>query len=155
MKKSAGIIAYKIDNGIKVLLCHFGGPYWENKDNGAWSFSKGEVSKEEKVFEAAQREFSEETGLTIKTPVNYLGTKKISRKKLAIMFYTKTDLDISNCKSNTFEIEYPKGSGVIGKFPEMDKYEWMDIDTARVKIVGSQLFFLNRLEEKVRKEELL
>jgi predicted NUDIX family NTP pyrophosphohydrolase len=71
------------------------------------------------------------------------------------MFYTKTDLDISNCKSNTFEIEYPKGSGVIGKFPEMDKYEWMDIDTARVKIVGSQLFFLNRLEEKVRKEELL
>ena len=83
MKRSAGILVYKIeDNDIKILLCHFGGPYKKNIDIGGWSLSKGELKAKEKVLQTAQREFKEETNLTISTPINYLGTKKISRKKL-------------------------------------------------------------------------
>ena len=151
MKRSAGVLAYKLDNkNIKVLLCHFGGPYWENTDIGGWSLPKGEVSKNETVSEAAQREFREETNQEIVSPINYLGTKKISRKKLAIMFYTNYDFDISSCKSNTFNIEFPKGSGNIQSFPEMDKYEWMSIGEAKNKIIDNQLYFIERLEEKFR-----
>lgn len=151
MKKSAGILVYKIeDNIIKVLLCHFGGPYWQNTDIGGWSLSKGEVNKSEKIIDTAKREFEEETNLKINTSIDYLGSKKISRKKLAIMFYTKADFDLSDCKSNTFELEYPKGSGKKQTFPEMDKYEWMDIDKAKKKIIKNQLFFLNKLESKIK-----
>lgn len=152
MKRSAGILTYKIeDDMIKVLLCHFGGPYWENTDIGGWSLAKGEVSKKEKVLETAKREFMEETNLNIVAEVDYLGTRKISRKKLAIMFYTNCDFDISNCKSNTFQLEYPKGSGIMQTFPEMDKYDWMSIDEAKEKIIKNQLYFLEKLEQKLGK----
>lgn len=152
MKRSAGILIYKIEeNDIKVLLCHFGGPYWENTDIGGWSLSKGEVSKGEMVLETAKRELLEETNLILTAPINYLGTKKISRKKLVIMFYANSDFELSNCKSNTFELEFPKGSGNIQLFPEMDKYEWMSINEAREKIIKNQLYFLNKLEEKLYK----
>lgn len=150
MKRSAGILVYKIEeNDIKILLCHFGGPYWENTDIGGWSLSKGEVAGNEKALATAKREFNEETNLTVSTPINYLGTKKISKKKLAIMFYTESDFDISNCKSNTFTLEHPKGSGQIQEFPEMDKYEWMNMELAKTKIIKNQLYFLNKLEEQV------
>ena len=150
MKKSAGVLVYKIeDNKIKILLCHFGGPYWQNVDIGGWSLSKGEVNEFEKVIETAKREFEEETNLRISTSLKYLGSKKISKKKLAIMFYTNADFDLLDCKSNTFELEYPKGSGKKQIFPEMDKYEWMNIDKAKEKIIKNQLFFLNKLEQKL------
>ena len=149
MKRSAGILVYKIEkNNIKVLLCHFGGPYWENTDIGGWTLSKGEVNNGEKVLETAKREFIEETNLNLTAPIDYLGTKKISRKKLAIMFYTNSDFELSNCKSNTFELEFPKGSGNIKSFPEMDKYEWMNLNDAKKKIIKNQLYFLNKLEAK-------
>ncbi len=146
MIRSAGVITYKIENDkIKVLLCHAGGPYRKNIDEGAWTFSKGEVDKKEKVIDAAKREFLEETNLKITTDINYLASKKISRRKLVIMFYTNSDFDLSNCKSNTFELEFPRGSGNIQTYHEMDKYEWMDVDTARKKVMRSQLYFLDRL----------
>lgn len=150
MKKSAGILVYKKDNNIiKVLLCHFGGPYWENADIGGWSIPKGESLKEESIIETAKREFNEETNLELVSSVEYLGSKKVSKRKLAIIFYTKYDFDLSNCKSNTFTIEHPRGSGSIKEYPEMDKFEWLDINTAKKKIIKNQLFFLNKLEEKI------
>ena len=151
MKRSSGIIAYKIENDIlKVLLCHFGGPYKRNLDIGGWTLSKGEKEENEKIIETAIREFKEETNLDVKTEINYLKTKKVSRRKLLIMFYTNSDFDITNCKSNTFEIEYPKGSNKRETFSEMDKYEWMDINTAKKKIIKNQLFFLERLEKELK-----
>lgn len=150
MKKSAGILVYKKDNNIiKVLLCHFGGPYWENADIGGWSIPKGERLKEESIIETAKREFNEETNLELVSSVEYLGSKKVSKRKLAIIFYTKYDFDLSNCKSNTFTIEHPRGSGSIKEYPEMDKFEWLDINTAKKKIIKNQVFFLNKLEEKI------
>lgn len=151
MKKSSGIIAYKIENNVlKVLLCHFGGPYKRNLDIGGWTLSKGEKEEKEKLINTAIREFKEETNLDIKTKLNYLASKKVNRRKLVIMFYTNSDFDIINCKSNTFEIEFPKGSGKREIFSEMDRYEWMDIKTAKEKIIRNQLFFLERLEKVLK-----
>ena len=153
MKRSAGILVYKIEeNSIKVLLCHFGGPYWENIDIGGWSLSKGEIDEGEKAIDAAIREFKEETNLDVTTPINYLGSRKASRKKLNIMFYTNSDFNLDNCKSNTFDLEFPEGSGKIETFPEMDKYEWMSIKEAKQKIIKNQLYFLNRLELELNKK---
>ena len=150
MKKSAGILVYKIKNKeIQILLCHLGGPYFRNIDEGAWSISKGEKNKEEKILQTAIREFKEETNLDVTNNVNYLISKKISKKKLVVMFYLKKDYDIKKCKSNYFKIEYPRKSGNIKTFPEMSKYEWMSIKDAKKKIIKNQLFFINKLEEKL------
>lgn len=150
LKRSAGILVYRKENdSIQVLLCHFGGPYWEGIDEGAWAIPKGELSKGENIVEAAKREFKEETNLDIDKDIQYLGSRKVSHRKLAIIFYLENDYDLSNCFSNTFELEYPKDSKKISKFPEMDKYEWMDISKAKEMIIKNQLFFLERLEDIV------
>ena len=149
LKKSAGILVYKKEcESIQVLLCHFGGPYWDGINKGAWSIPKGELSKEEDIL-SAKREFKEETNLEINDELKYLGSKKVSHKKLAIIFYVEKDFNLDNCYSNTFNLEYPKGSGKICKFPEMDKYEWMEISKAKNMILNSQLYFLNKLEEVI------
>ena len=150
LKRSAGILVYKMEgNKIKVLLSHFGGPYRKNIDNGGWSIPKGEYNKKEKAKDAAKREFNEETSLTPPKNIEYLTSKKVSNKKLAIMFYVKDDFDISNCYSNKFSMEYPKGSGIKQNYPEMDAYEWMDISKAKEKIIKSQLHFIEKLEQKL------
>ena len=81
MKKSAGILLYKKEKEqIMVLLAHFGGPYWENKDQGAWSVQKGIVETKEKVIDAAKREVEEETNICINNPIDFLASKKVSKK---------------------------------------------------------------------------
>lgn len=149
LKRSAGILIYKLENEtIKVLLGHMGGPYWQNVEKGSWSIPKGEF-KNELAINAAIREFNEETGLTIKKEnINYLSSKKVSHKKLIVTFYKEGNYTLNNTKSNTFELEWPKGSGIIKKFPEIDKVEWLDIETAKEKILRNQVYFLNKLEEK-------
>ena len=148
LKKSAGILVYKIENNEpKVLLSHFGGPFWEGIDKGGWSIPKGELAKDENILDAAKREFKEETNLDLDVQLNYLGSKKVSHRKLAIIFYALKDFDLSKCKSNTFKLEYPSGSGKYCDFPEMDKYEWMDISKAKEMIIANQLYFIYKLED--------
>jgi len=154
MKRSAGVIAYKIENKkIKVLLCHFGGPYWQNIDKGAWSFPKGECFKKEKAIETAKREFEEETNLKITTNIDFLSSKKVNNKKLVIMFYTNSNFELQECKSNYFELEFPKNSGNIQTFPEMDQYKWIDIEVSKKMIVKNQRYFLEKLEEKLKQSK--
>ena len=150
MKRSAGILPYKyIDNKLYVYLEHPGGPYYENRD--IWSICKGEYI-EEKPIDAAIREFREESGVSIsKDKLSFLSSHKVHNNKLVTIFITNTDIDPSKMTSNTFTKEYPKGSGIIQEFPEMDRYEWMDINIAKEKIVESQLYFLNKLEEKLER----
>lgn len=150
MKHSAGILVYKIeDNQCKVLLCHMGGPYWQNIDKGAWSIPKGEF-KEEKAMDAALREFQEETGFhTNKKKLTFLGSKKQANNKLVTVFTTNDDFDATKATSNTFLKEWPKGSGNIQEFPEMDKAEWIDVAEAKQKILKGQVYFLSKLEEKL------
>lgn len=153
MKRSAGILVYHYEDKIlKVLLCHMGGPYWKDIDNGAWSIPKGEVEKE-KVIEAAIREFQEETGFSVQQDkLEFLGSKKQSSRKLVILFSTYNDFDASKAKSNTFKKEWPKGSGEIKDFKEMDKAEWFDIKEAKTKILTGQRYFLKKLENKLENE---
>ncbi len=150
LKRSAGILVYKkVEDRLYVLLCHFGGPYWEGIDEGAWAIPKGELGKKEACVKAAKREFSEETNLDSNFDLEYLGSTKVSHRKLAIIFCSCKDFDLSKCKSNTFKLEWPKGSGKISEFPEMDKYEWMDISTAMRKIIPNQRYFIKKVLEKV------
>ena len=149
MKHSAGVLVYKIENNqLKVLLCHMGGPYWQNVDIGAWSIPKGKFKKE-KAITAATCEFQEETGFNIdQKDLKFLGSKKQSNNKLVTIFSTNHDFDVSKAKSNTFIKEWPKGSGNMREFPEMDKAEWLDIEEAKKKILKGQVFFLERLERE-------
>lgn len=147
LKRSAGILVYKIeDNVVKVLLSHFGGPFWKGIDKGGWSIPKGELSNGENTIDAAKREFKEETNLDVNKELKFLGSKKVSHRKLAIIFYVSDDFDLSKCCSNTFRLEYPRGSNEYCEFPEMDKYEWMDISKAKEMIIDNQLYFINKLD---------
>ena len=145
--RSAGVIPYKIiDNEIYVFLEHPGGPFCEGKD--VWSVCKGEYSKKEKALDAALREFTEESSLHLeKDKLKYLYSHKVSNRKLVTMFTINKDLDSTHIKSNTFEVEYPKGSGKIKTFPEMDKANWFKIDEAEQKIFNNQKIFIRKLKE--------
>ena len=149
MKRSAGILPYKyVDDKIYVYLEHPGGPYYENRD--IWSICKGEYIKE-KAIDAAVREFREEAGVSIsKDELTYLSSHKVDNRKLVTIFITKTDIDPSKMTSNTFTKEYPKDSGIICEFPEMDKAKWFSIDEAYEKIYKSQIPFLSKLEEVLK-----
>lgn len=150
MKKSAGILFFKKEEEtIKVLLCHPGGPYWEGTYLHSWGIPKGELDKNEKLKEAAVREFKEETNLEIKKELNFLYTKKVSNNKLVTIFYIEDDLDLSNCKSNTFSLEWPKGSKIINEYPENDKFEWIEIEEAYELIFIQQTIFLDKLKERI------
>lgn len=151
MKKSSGVLLWKKENDkCYVLLTHFGGPYWENLDAGAWSLQKGLVESNEKVFDAAKRESFEETNLVIENDINYLATKKVSKKKLVIMFESYFDGNITNFKSNTFTLEWPINSGIFNEYPEMDEIKWFSIEETKKYIHPTQAFFIDRLETIIK-----
>ncbi len=147
MKKSAGILPYKIeDNKIFVYLEHPGGPYWTGKDK--WSICKGEY-KNEPAIDAAIREFTEETGFTVnKDELFFIKSVKLeSSNKLITIFGLNKDFDASKMKSNTFNLEWPPKSGNMVEFPEMDEGRWIEIKTAKNKIFKGQEKVLDKLEE--------
>lgn len=152
MKKSAGVLVYKKEkNEIKVLLCHMGGPFWEENDLGGWCIPKGEIQNE-KTIDTAIREFNEETGFIIeKTKLEFLASKKQLSRKLDVIFMATNDYDASKAFSNTFKREYPKGSGVICEFPEMDMADWIELQEAKKKILKGQRYFLEKLEQRIEK----
>ena len=153
MKRSAGILLYKKENNrFLVLLAHFGGPYWDKQDKGAWSVQKKKKKKEEKVLDAAKREVAEETNLEITNNISFLAARKVAKNKLAIMFYSYFDGDISSFKSNTFQMEWPKKSKQLMEFPEMDKIKWFPLEEAKEYIHPTQRFFIDKLEEQLTRE---
>ncbi len=152
MKRSSGILVYKVENGYTyVLLTHMGGPYWSGIDKKAWSIPKGEYKKSENAIECAKREFKEETNIEINNNLIFLGSHKVSNNKLAIIFLIEKNADLSNFKSNCFELEYPKGSGKKQKFPEMDQIKWFKLDEAKEYILPNQIYFINKLERKIKR----
>jgi predicted NUDIX family NTP pyrophosphohydrolase len=145
--KSAGVLAYRTTAGrIEVLLVHPGGPFWANKDEGAWSIPKGEYAAREKPEEVARREFSEELGVGLSAPLQPLGEIRQRGGKLVEAFAAEFDLNVDAIISNTFEIEWPPRSGRRQRFPEVDRAAWFDLTTAREKINVAQRELLNRLE---------
>ena len=147
MKLSAGIVLYRSTHGhVEVLLGHMGGPFWARKDAGAWTIPKGENEIDADAFTTACREFEEEVGVPVPaTEFTDLGEVRQSSGKIVRAWAAEGDLDPATSVSNTFEIEWPPKSGEIQTFPELDRVEWFDLDTARPKIVTAQREFLDRL----------
>jgi predicted NUDIX family NTP pyrophosphohydrolase len=146
---SAGLLLYRRrGREIEVLLAHMGGPFWSRKDAGAWSLPKGEYEGDEEPLAAARREFAEELGLP--APAGRaldLGTIKQAGGKVVQAWALEGDLDTDAVRSNSFELEWPRGSGTVQSFPEVDRAAWFDLQSARVKLVKGQVGFLERLSE--------
>jgi predicted NUDIX family NTP pyrophosphohydrolase len=150
IKKSAGILLFRFkDLTLQIFLVHPGGPFWSKKENGAWSIPKGEFSDDEDPREAAKREFKEETGEEITIDLLPLTPIKQKSGKVIHAFAGNQDLDEQNITSNTFTIEWPPRSGKMEEFPEVDKGEWFDIATAKEKLNGSQICFIDELLERI------
>jgi predicted NUDIX family NTP pyrophosphohydrolase len=145
---SAGILLYRRRRDFEVLLVHPGGPFWANKDEGAWSIPKGEHPEEEDPRKAAWREFREELGAPPPEgdPID-LGEVIQKAGKVVRAFALEGDLDPAQVVSNTFAIEWPPRSGRIREFPEVDRAEWFGTIQARAKLNPAQVAFLDRLEE--------
>ena len=145
--KSAGVLAFrKQGRTLEVLLVHPGGPFWRNKDLGAWSIPKGEFDDTEDAETAARREFAEEIGTALSVPLIPMGEIRQRGGKTVIAFAVETDVDVGQIKSNIFEIEWPPRSGRRQSFPEIDRAEWFGLKMAREKINAAQVPFLERLQ---------
>jgi predicted NUDIX family NTP pyrophosphohydrolase len=148
---SAGLLLYRARDGVvEVLLAHPGGPFWAKEDDGAWSSPKGEYVTGEDPWIVAQREFVEEIGLPVPVgPRTDLGAVKQPSGKIVTAFAVRGDLDITDAHSNTFELEWPRGSGQIRTYPEVDRVGWFSVAEATKKLLRGHLPFLDRLVEQV------
>ena len=144
--QSAGLLCYRYrDQLLEVFLVHPGGPFWARRDDGAWSLPKGLIETGEAALAAAKREFREETGFTADGEFLALGELKQRSGKIVHAWAVQMDLDASQVKSNTFTLEWPKGSGHVREYPEVDRGGWFSLAAARQKIYTGQAVFLDRL----------
>ena len=153
-RRSAALLVYRWTGArLDVLVAHMGGPLWARKDAGAWSIPKGELEPGEEPLAAAVREFTEEMGSPPPAPADRTGYLRLpdarQSNKIITTFAVEGSFDAATAQSNTFELEWPPGSGKIQHFPEMDRAEWYDVDTARVKVVKGQVAILDALREAV------
>jgi predicted NUDIX family NTP pyrophosphohydrolase len=148
---SAGLLLYRVRDGRpEVLIGHMGGPFWAKKDEGAWSVFKGEYDDAEEPLAAARREFEEETGRPPPDgPVVDLGEVRQSSGKRVTAWAIEGDFDPSTLQSNTFTVEWPPRSGRQAEFPEVDRVEWFDLETARAKLVKAQAAFIDALAREL------
>ena len=144
---SAGLLLHRVGTGgPEVLIGHPGGPFWARKDEGAWSIPKGEYDSGADPWAAATREFAEELGSPVPDgPRSNLGTVTQPGGKILTVFAIHADFDVDTMCSNTFTLEWPKGSGRLRKFPELDRVAWLPVAAARVKLLKGQQVFLDRL----------
>ncbi len=152
-KKSAGLLMYRFRDGEpQVLLVHPGGPFWAKKDWGSWSIPKGEYAEADDPFEAARREFREETGIAPSGdpgPYLRLTPRKQAGGKVVSCWAFEGDLDAAAIISNTFEMEWPPRSGKQASFPEVDRAEWFPLGIASRKILPGQSGFIDELRRFV------
>lgn len=143
---SAGLLIWRKNNDqIEVLLVHPGGPFWAKKDEGAWSIPKGLIEEGEDMLNAAKRETKEETGFEADENFLDLGEIKLKSSKIVRSWAVEGNFDVTKIKSNSFEIDWPPRSGQKQKFPEVDRGEYFDIETAKIKINPAQAEFIYRL----------
>jgi predicted NUDIX family NTP pyrophosphohydrolase len=148
-KHSAGLLVYRLRGPgaqIEVLLVHPGGPYWARRDDGWWSLPKGEVDGEEDELEAAEREFEEELGSPAPPgPRTHLGEVTQTGGKRVRAWALEGEVDVSEIDGGTFELEWPPRSGVVRRFPEIDRAGWFGLEEARTKLLQAQVPLLDRL----------
>ncbi len=148
-KRSAGLLMYRRKKELEVFLVHPGGPFWAEKDLGAWSIPKGEYEVDEEPLAAARREFEEETGFSAAGSFIELGELKQPSGKIVSAWAFEGDFDANDLRSNTFEMEWPPRSGQKMEFPEVDRGSWYSVEEARRRLTPSQIIFVDRLLPKV------
>jgi predicted NUDIX family NTP pyrophosphohydrolase len=149
--QSAGILLYKYENGaLHVLLVHPGGPFWARKDEGAWSIPKGVCEPGEDMLQTARREFHEETGSAIEGEFRELGALRQPSGKIVHAWVVEGHFDVTTLRSGTFTLEWPRKSGTVREYPEVDRASWFTIPEARVKMLKGQRPFLDRLEDLLK-----
>lgn len=147
---SAGLLLFRRRDGrLELLLAHPGGPFWRNRDDGAWTIPKGVPESDEPLLEAARREFAEETGTRPDGAALPLGSIRQKAGKTVHAWAVEGDLDASRIVSNTMRIEWPPRSGRWTEIPEVDRCAWLDPDTARRKLNPAQAAFVDRLLESL------
>jgi predicted NUDIX family NTP pyrophosphohydrolase len=150
-KRSSGILLYRSrdDGETEFLLVHPGGPYWAKRDEGAWSIPKGGIEGEEDSRAAALRELDEElgSGAPDLEPEELIDLGSIRQRagKVVDAWAAEGDFDPAELDSNTFEMEWPPKSGREVEFPEVDRADWFDLESARQKLLPAQGEFLDRL----------
>jgi predicted NUDIX family NTP pyrophosphohydrolase len=151
MKQSAGILLFrKKGSSHQVFLVHPGGPFWKNKDTGAWSIPKGEFDNDEEPLDAARREFLEETGIEVNGNFVKLGAVKLKSGKVVHAWALEKDINPANVHcASLIDIEWPPRSGKRISIPEVDKGEWFPLPEAVIKINPAQVNFINELQAKV------
>ena len=142
-RRSAGVVVYRHgDRGLEFFLVHPGGPFWAQKDVGAWSIPKGELDPDEDPLAAARRELEEETGarptgpFVALTPIRQKGGKEV------VAWAVEGDLEPDQVRSNTFTMEWPPRSGRMQEFPEVDRAAWFTMSEAADRINPAQLALL-------------
>ncbi|UVJ38985.1 NUDIX domain-containing protein [Arthrobacter sp. CJ23] len=150
--RSAGILLYRRSaaSELEVWIAHMGGPFWARKDAHAWSIPKGEYTEDEDPLAAAHREFAEEIG-TPAPAVEYvlLGAFRQPSGKIITVFTAETDFEPGLIVSNTFDLEWPRGSGIVRSYPEIDDAVWASEAEARTKLVKGQLPILDALVRRL------
>jgi len=148
--RSAGVLLFRRRAGrTEVLLIKPGGPFWRNKDEGAWMIPKGAVEQGESPIEAAVREFEEETGTRLESTPFPLARVRQAGGKQVEAFALEGDLDASAVTSNEFELEWPPRSGQRQRYPEVIEARWMTLAEGRRMMLKSQLPLLDALEDKL------
>ncbi len=148
-KTSAGLLLYRFrDRVLEFLLVHPGGPFWKNKDVGAWTIPKGELAEGEDPLNAATREFEEELGFKPAGPFTELAPVKQKGGKIVQAWAFEGDCDPSRVKSNTFKMEWPPRSGRQVEFPEVDRAEFFDFEEAKKKINAAQVPLLDEVRRQ-------
>jgi predicted NUDIX family NTP pyrophosphohydrolase len=150
--RSAGILLYRQGGagGAEIWIAHMGGPFWARKDARAWSIPKGEYAQDENPLAAAEREFAEEMGSPAPSAdYHELGAFRQPSGKVITVFTAETDFAPARIVSNTFALEWPKGSGTVRDYPEIDDARWIGVQEARTKLVGGQLPILDALLQQL------
>ncbi|NMH28782.1 NUDIX domain-containing protein [Flavobacterium silvaticum] len=147
-KKSAGILLFQ-KQPLRFFLVHPGGPFWKNKDDGAWSIPKGEFEADELPMSTAIREFREETGIDLSDETNFIELQPVKLKsgKVVFAFALEKNADPDSIISNTFEIEWPPKSGRLLEIPEVDKAAWFEYEEAVAKINSGQIPLLDEVKQ--------
>jgi len=149
-KQSAGILVYRfVNDHCEVLLIHPGGPLWKKRDRDAWSIPKGEFDDDENPFDAAIREFKEETGHDIDGDFREMEPVIQKGGKTVYAWAVEGDLDASDITSNTFRMEWPPKSGYYQDFPEADKADWIPLAEAQEKMFKGQEPLIDQLADKL------
>ncbi|HEY6048828.1 MAG TPA: NUDIX domain-containing protein [Sphingomicrobium sp.] len=148
---SAGILLFRERDGqTEVLLIKPGGPFWRNKDAGAWMIPKGGIEEGEAPEQAALREFEEETGVRLTSAPFPLARVRQAGGKWVDAFALEGDVDAAEVRSNDFECEWPPRSGRRQRFPEVAEARWMNFAQARDLMLPSQLPFIDALEARLK-----